>query len=276
MVLRSYLNEPNFKSRIVSYCINPDKVYDCICTYNGLADFIKGKNTSLITNGWQDFLYEVADENHKYILQNNFKYNLSYHQAVFEKISIKEVLNEIKNKGFKDYEYHTFKSGEDSELLVSFFQQEDFVHELGHVKCDMEIHKKNSHRALEYTYRSLYQEVMPYYYEQKFLEFLVFNNICKQEALDVLFDNLDKCHDDVKKSKRLLNKKALPYKKLFSTLSYSYGFLIANSLVFSPDMKRQFESIQYDDFSADTFFRIGFTPERLQNDLKKYTKQYFK
>lgn len=164
-------------------------------------------------------------------------------------------------------------------LIYSSFDVEalnDFIHELGHVKCEMEINETNSRVALQYSYCSLYQEVMPFYYEKKFLSFLISNNIHKQEAQAVLFDNLERRKKELKKCSKLLQKNQPNYEKLFSDLPYIYGIFVANSCVFSPDVKAQFENILYHDFSADAFLKMGLTKERFQKDLTTYTKQYFK
>lgn len=164
-------------------------------------------------------------------------------------------------------------------LICSLFDVEslnDLVHELGHVKYDIEINKKAPHMALEYSYRSICQEIMPFYYEQRFLDFLISNNIHKQAAQVVLFNNFKWRQNELKKCEKLLNKDNPNYEKLFSNLSYIYGLFVANSLVFSPGMRLQFEDIQYNDFSANAFVKMGLTPERFQQDLTKYTKQYFK
>lgn len=152
---------------------------------------------------------------------------------------------------------------------------DSLIHELGHIKAEIDIYNQNPKKALQYSAYSLYQEVMPYYYEQKFLDFLVENNIQKREAKDIFYDNLDLLVDSFDEC-RGLDKWIFDCDDLLKNIQYCYGPVIASYLVKYPETKESFFKFQYDIFHPSKLEEIGFTTEIATVAMENKAKTYFK
>lgn len=151
----------------------------------------------------------------------------------------------------------------------------DLVHELGHVKTGMEINEQDPEKALRHGGESLYQEVMSYYYEYKFLEFLIGNDIQTAEAKDVIAENLYALKGSFHNCK-VFRKKHINYDNLFENIQYCYGPVLAYYLVDHPNLLESFSKIQYDPFHHEQLENIGFTPQVASSIMKSKIITYFR
>ncbi len=143
------------------------------------------------------------------------------------------------------------------------------VHELGHVVDEQELCNRSTN--YNYIYSSFYQEVVSYHYEQKFLEFLIENDIYPKEAKIEVLNSLDFLCENLKKNMKVIKKKKYNREELFNNLQYSFGPLIA-PLLDSNIAKDEFFSFQYDYFDYRKWDEAGVPLEKSIHTYVKKTR----
>jgi len=164
----------------------------------------------------------------------------------------------------------------------------DLVHELGHVKDFMEAENNLSdtdYSIYRYQNRSLYLEVNSFYYQQKFLEFLIHHNISKEEATYQLYQYYDKWSTGLFQDIKLLRsfeegcEEKLDQRLVFQTfgdVQYSYGPMIASLLSSSSLLKEDFQTCQYDYFDPSKLEELGVHSSSVIKQVENNMKTYFK
>lgn len=163
------------------------------------------------------------------------------------------------------------------ENLGMIDQLSSIVHEIGHIRDYIDIKQRGE--LLFYDDQSLYTETLSVGYEQRFLQFLIENDIHKEEAISELY-HFYKDYATYFSSFLNLFGKECGYDKnsdeLYEDLSYSYGVLIGNSIMTSEDQKNQFLSFRQELFDSEKLMAIGLTPEVVSKNMVKTMKQYLK
>lgn len=159
---------------------------------------------------------------------------------------------------------------------ITYVFLRNLIHELGHIKTEMQLNYENSGLFRQYSNQSLYPEVMAYYYEQKFDLFLLSNHIVQKEVATELFDTLDFVSHNLKCNRNLFQLGIYSSQSLFSNMQYSYGPMIAASLCSSNELTEAFCKIQHEPFSKETLDSLGLTTEKVGHDFQKQMRSYFK
>ncbi len=191
---------------------------------------------------------------------------------------------------------------------ISFL--EGLVHELGHVKDLLDVDLKVSKEA-QYNYfdKSIYPEVLSTKYEQEFLQFLIDNNIHKEEAqyelaayfsiyLSFLDSALiytllpDEYHFEVIKGKfgdreiysfinnyldiASLEEELPPLNSFMKSIEYSYGILLANGIMDSKEQEEKFLIHHHDYFDRNDLLDNGLSAEMVAHTITSKIKTYLK
>ena len=179
-----------------------------------------------------------------------------------------------------------------------------FAHELGHVNDFFDCQRRLSPQQQDtYCLKSPYIEVLSTMYQQKFYDFLLGNDIRKDEALLATMDyfyNYMRCVEDAILFSLLpdqfhydaLNK---PYMKsdffrlidqkpsfskedyvpsFYSSLCYSYGMILANHMIENKKLQNQFSDCRAGYFDAQKLVGIGITPDTTNQKILKHFRQY--
>lgn len=152
----------------------------------------------------------------------------------------------------------------------------DIIHELGHIYDEMNLREKDSRNEYSYSYFSLYKEVFSYYYEQKFLYFLIGNDIYKVEAQNELLNKLDILVDDLRTMKNTFRSTDYDSYQLHSDIQYSYGPIISNFIMDFDKEKQAFQSFRHEPFSSSKLEMIGASGKNAATTMVKKLKTYFK
>lgn len=189
------------------------------------------------------------------------------------------------------------------------------VHELAHVYdfCDYSSHSSSTNSQL-YSINSSFCEVLSYYYQSKFYEYLLKNNLYKDEVLKELLGDINdlvstmddflllSCIDDdiirnfknhMPKDEMIkevyMNSKELDLEfdfsniadsylemvDFFSTESYSYGPLFGISMIDYPDIYDKFLMIRGSLFDNSNLQSIDITPDKTAKRMLKKCESYF-
>lgn len=145
----------------------------------------------------------------------------------------------------------------------------NLVHELGHVKDNMEVRQQFYRYDLTYCYRSFYREVLSYYYQHSFFNFLSDDTKYKEETKKEVFFDMLSLQKALKRGKEWLATGEYVDDALFYEAQYIYGPIIASTL--GPVINyRQLQSFQYDYFSQEQLEQVGIT---IPNAVDCYVKQ---
>ncbi len=277
------------------------------------------RNNGRMKNLFQQF--NISDE--ESLPENDS--NLDAEKVIFsfleEKFSsaIPVLENLIKNRRiflFSDIDYYYETFGATSYNFVQnignvFIQRElqdiniltTFAHELGHVYDFVECGQRFSTKGQFNLSQGTFSEVISTYFEQAFLEFLISNNIRKEEALYNLAAYLNEAYLDLQKSLFLTsisddNYQKLIYEILKSSeiklerefsydippleslsgrleIDYAYGLLLTNMMSNGNLSLEDFLRIRASTFSPEQLENIGFNPNRASKSLTKTLKKYF-
>lgn len=191
---------------------------------------------------------------------------------------------------------------------ISFL--EGLVHELGHAKDFLDVSSKVSKKA-QYNYfdKSIYPEVLSTKYEQEFLQFLIDNNIHKEEAqyeLAAYFNTYlsfldsaliytilpDEYHFEAIKKKvsdmeiysftnnyldtASLEGELSPLNDFTESIEYSYGILLANSIMDSKGQEERFLINHHDYFDKNDLLENGLSSEVVAHNITTKVKTYLK
>jgi len=287
--------------------------------------------------------YDILDLTDEYLESDEYlKLYESYHPWLKEKrnddldilnqflkerdIVLKEIFEDMqKQKQIYYYPSNGLNSGRPAAILnpvenktsifipysknnISFLS--GIIHELGHVRDFYNIKTRVSKKAQQmYGLKSIYIEVLSTAYQLDFLEFLINNDIKKQEAqmnlvscyneyLSFLDDACcytclpDQYHMDAVKQVlsekdivRIINPSYDQYESLSDRklnnfgecMYYSYGLLIANTISANKEICDQFLNIRHDSFDEKTLTATGITQEvareytliKMNQNLKK-------
>lgn len=116
-----------------------------------------------------------------------------YYEEVISKRRLYKMTKGDDCDNFLGLTTHNPLTGESNIFIDNFSYNFDslftFVHELGHCYDLSEFSSKdNIDKYIDYTFRSLYQEVMSRMFERLFLYYLIKNNILTSKAIDKLID----------------------------------------------------------------------------------------
>jgi len=159
-------------------------------------------------------------------------------------------------------------------IPIKSFDIEDvaiLIHELGHILDNTELCNHSMIKSHLYPSCSIYQEVPSYYYEQKFLEFLIENGKYQIDAQNVLLDNLELLEENIKRDIKTISKKVYNSDNLFDSIQYSIGQVIAPMLD-KEITKSQFSSFQCDYFNHNKLEELGLTAKNTSNCYIKKMK----
>lgn len=158
------------------------------------------------------------------------------------------------------------------------------LHELGHAidhHNSFSYYEKKSIFSLFYGSKYMYNEIYSQLYSLKLLNFLIQNNILKEEAEDVLFNHYADLFDECTVFGELDGNFSFSSSiglgsPFFTDLPYSYGFAIANSLFLDPSLKENFKHIQYEEFCPSKIEQTGLTLEHMTKSVVDNAKTFFK
>jgi len=191
------------------------------------------------------------------------------------------------------------------EKLPSVSYLGTFVHEMGHVYDDTDYANRFSVKeSMKYMHENFYIEVLSTYYEQRFYEWLVDNNIRKEESKLCFFNYLNSYLDSVGDAilfsmipddyhnaavagyfnrEELINiidvegelidefdntvDTFIP--EFDDSFNYGYGIMIANALMHDDKLFDDFLKVRNGIFNKDKLLNIGITPEETGKKLVK-------
>lgn len=185
-----------------------------------------------------------------------------------------------------------------------------FMHEVGHVIDSLDlVERGESYANLTWPYH-YFSEVISTYLGQGFLEFLIENNIYKEEAIVMMGKYLRKSYSLLEDAFILSLTDTDTYKKIINGIyskggvcamcrenpedyirlsknyserisgtqefTYTYGMLIANAMINNDISLNDFLSIRYKDSSYEDFSSIGFNKSTAEKSLIKTINRVFK
>ncbi len=227
--------------------------------------YIHGENYSII-NKEEDLLNSFFEEEN-IILKDIF--NDMIRQEQFFSNNKRENPNAIYNHLQGIPSVFTYKEDKNIIGLATI------VHEIGHIYDAITLYQENKEKAFSYTYCSLYQEVFSYYYEQKFLYFLIENTSYKIEAQNELLNHLGLLTNDLKILRRSFSSSIYNTYQMASLIQYAYGPIIANCIMASSEKKQAFKRLEYDPFDSSKLIGMGLTPIEAAQTAKNKIKTYF-
>lgn len=267
---------------------------------------------------------------HPYSIDKKEQYEILTSFFQEEDIVLKDIFDSLKKQGHFYYLPPDYSINEGNPLTLFnpaqnisnlFFSKpihsiedlQGLVHELGHVRDLIDIKTRISTKAQQmYTMnKSIYTETLSTEYEQRFLSFLIENNIHKEEAIRAYYhhfndylsvmDNTllltllpDQYHllavegrlsfnevlmlvegnEDICYNSTNLEEEDFP--EFSDCLDYSYGLLLSPILMNDKEVRDQFLNIRHDYFDERKLQAIGITPERAKKDTMKMLTKYLK
>ncbi len=312
----SYLSSYNYlNTKTINHLIKNKDVHSKLVN-NFLADVIKIFNSYLedeyypkITNNRRKYISSAEEFE---ILNGYFKTDGKRLKRIFEIYQKEQYLFRLpedfseyyKTSGLTTYSpydssYYVFLADNDSKIK----DMSILVHELGHVLDFQTYRKSHSSRNIGiYQASSIYTEVNSTYYQYNFYDYLIRNNIYKNE---VMFDLIDttasyinnfvgmSLFEDIKDYELKKNKGIIDIneisslsekqKQLFKgdfldikeSLEYSYGLILGLTMLDDPTLYDKFQSIRSPYFSKEKLDSIGLCDASIGKTMVKKMNDYF-
>ncbi len=312
----SYLSFYNYlNTKTINHLIKDKDVHSKLAN-NFLADVIKMFNSYLedeyypkITNNRRKYISSAEEFE---ILNGYFKTDGKRLKRIFEIYQKEQYLFRLpedfseyyKTSGLTTYSpydssYYVFLADNDSKIK----DMSILVHELGHVLDFQTYRKSHSSRNIGiYQASSIYTEVNSTYYQYNFYDYLIRNNIYKNEVMFDLVDttasyinnfvgmslleNIGDCK--LKKNKGIIDINETSslneeQKQLFKddildikeSLEYSYGLILGLTMLDDPTLYDKFQSIRSPYFSKEKLDSIGLCDANIGKTMVKKMNDYF-
>ena len=272
------------------YCCS-DEYTKLYSIYNKPLDSKRGEDFDLLVNFFKDVNPKMNDLFLEMMREKRF-YKLDSSFLEYSGLTVLNPIEKICNVFIK-------------EKLSSIKHLSTFVHEMGHVFDDVDYMNRFSIKdTMKYMNENFYVEVLSTYYEQKFYEWLIENNIHKEETklcfinfMNVYLDSIgdailfslipDEYHnaavagfftreeliDFIEEYHGLCEEYEddldVGIPEFDDAFNYGYGLMIANGIMHDDEIFNKFLNIRNGMFNKEKLISVGVTPEETGKKLIK-------